>query len=550
MSAEPGESHSAEPPPTPVVRPQPDPAAADSTTTYAIVALVALVVGLFLRLQLDRVGLWLDEAQTVAIAQRPDGVGGSWHDLYDGLRADGHPPLYYGLLHLWMAWFGTGLGALRALSAVLGALAVVSLGAIGHRLGGRPLAAVSVAVASVSPFLVRYSTEVRMYSLVTLLAALWWLALDRARRNDPPATGDLALVAVAVAALALTHYWSFFLFGAWLLGLAARRDLGPGSAGRRLVFAHAIGGLAFVPWLPAFLFQLTNTGTPWSEAPNPASILVTGAADLAGGRDNGAALALMTLLVILALIGAAGLRTGAHRFEIDLRGRPETRPLAWLCTGPVVLAVVALTITDTAFASRYLAIVAGFVLVLVARGILQLGPVAGPAVLLAVIGLGSVGSWHAVDDPRSQGPQVAEAIVAARADGTAAGSDRDLVVVCPDQLGPATVAALMADEQPSPSDGPVALSYPRLDDAARVDWVDYSARQLDADPAQVADRLIERAAGAPIRLVWQDGYRTIGSRCSALRAILAERFAPGQDLVVSDPDVFEPMWLTSFEPAP
>ncbi len=549
MSAVRGESYSTGPDASPATDPPPGGVDSDSTTVFVLLAVVAVAIGLLLRLQLDRVGLWLDEAQSVAIAQRP---GGSWGDLYDGLRADGHPPLYYALLHVWMGWFGTSLGALRALSAILGALAVAALGVMGHRLGGRPLAAVTVAVASVSPFLVRYGTEVRMYSLVTLLATGWWLAIRRSERRRPPTTGDLGLVALTVAALALTHYWSFFLFGAWLMGLIVRRDLGSGSTGRRLVIAHVVGGLAFVPWLPAFFHQLANTGTPWAQAPNPASILVTGAADLAGGREEGAALALMILLAMLAAIGFAGRRTGPNRFEIDLSGRAEIRPIAWLGIGPVLVATVVLTLTDTAFASRYLAIVAGFVMVLVGRGVLQLGPIAGPSILVVVVGLGSVGSWNAVNDVRSQGPQVADAIVGARE----ADPGPDVVVVCPDQLGPATVAALAATaaddgrSATSVADEPLALSYPRLDDAGRVDWVDYADRQGGAEPAAVADRLIERAAGAPIRLVWQDGYRTIESGCSTLRAILAERYAPARDLVIADPEVFEPMWLTSFDPAP
>ena len=45
--------------------------------------------------------LWLDEAQSVAIAHLP------LPDLFDALEQDGSPPLYYLLLHVWTALFGT-----------------------------------------------------------------------------------------------------------------------------------------------------------------------------------------------------------------------------------------------------------------------------------------------------------------------------------------------------------------------------------------------------------------------------------------------------------
>ena len=68
--------------------------------------------------------LWLDEAQSVAIARR------SLPGLVDGLRADGAPPIYYVLLHGWMQVFGHGDVAVRSLSILfaLAALFCVPLG--------------------------------------------------------------------------------------------------------------------------------------------------------------------------------------------------------------------------------------------------------------------------------------------------------------------------------------------------------------------------------------------------------------------------------------
>src|SRR5450759_5280429 len=76
-------------------------------------AVAVLLAGVVLRF-VAHTHLWLDEAQSVAIARLP------LPGLFAALRQDGSPPLYYLLLHYWMGWFGTGDNiAVRALSGVI-----------------------------------------------------------------------------------------------------------------------------------------------------------------------------------------------------------------------------------------------------------------------------------------------------------------------------------------------------------------------------------------------------------------------------------------------
>ena len=71
-------------------------------TAWAFVFVAGIVAaGIILRFSTHS-DLWLDEAQTVAIARLP------LRDLPAALRHDGAPPLYYVLLHLWMEVFGQG----------------------------------------------------------------------------------------------------------------------------------------------------------------------------------------------------------------------------------------------------------------------------------------------------------------------------------------------------------------------------------------------------------------------------------------------------------
>ena len=95
----------------------------------ALVAL-AVVVGVVLRF-LPRSGLWLDEALSANIASLPLG------DIPDALRRDGHPPLFYVLLHFWQSLGGDGDEWLRAMSGVVSLLTLPVMYLAGRRVGER-----------------------------------------------------------------------------------------------------------------------------------------------------------------------------------------------------------------------------------------------------------------------------------------------------------------------------------------------------------------------------------------------------------------------------
>jgi mannosyltransferase len=497
---------------------------------WLVVVIAATVGGLVLRLLLARTPLWLDEAQSVAIAGLP------LDEIPAALREDGHPPLYYVLLHLWMRLMGTGDAAVRSLSVVFGLASLVPIARLGARIGGHPVATAALALAASSPFLVRYATEARMYSLVVLLALVWWLATTWALER--PTIGRLTVVAALVAALLYTQYWSLFLLAAGGLVLLAgvRHPGGSGRAHRLTLAATVAGGALFVLWLPSLWVQLQRTGTPWAEAPDPVSAVVYGLIDVAGGVTRSPGLALFAVLVVLVLLGLTGRAVDHRRIELDLAVVAVVRPVAALVGLSTVLALATVWVTGTAFASRYLAIVVGFLLVLAGRGVVTIGDVRWRTLLLAVAsGLGLVGSWFAVNDDRSQGREVAAAVAADPAPA--------LVVACPDQLGPALARYLPERAR--------AVGYPTLEPAGRVDWTDYAQRNEAADPAERADRIVEEAAGDPVWLAWREGYRTYDDQCERLRIALADRLGPPVEVVPPRERVFEPMWLTRFgEPRP
>src|SRR3954454_22059426 len=128
----------------------------------------------------DLGGFDWDEAATVYIAARPV------PDMLAYLRGAPfeHPPLYYLIAHAWLA-LGRAEIVLRALSALLGALAVPLLGLLGAALFNRRVGLVAAALLAIAPAHVFYSRDARMYPLLTLLLLIAAYALVRAIQASP-----------------------------------------------------------------------------------------------------------------------------------------------------------------------------------------------------------------------------------------------------------------------------------------------------------------------------------------------------------------------------
>ncbi|MDQ2826459.1 MAG: glycosyltransferase family 39 protein [Actinomycetota bacterium] len=318
-----------------------------------------LVLGIVVRF-VTVSALWLDEAQTVAIARLPLG------QLSEALRHDGAPPLFYVLLHGWMRVFGDGDLSVRFLPGLFAVAALPLAWLAGRRLGGRTVAWATVVLMAASPFAVRYATETRMYSLVVLLTLVGYLAVTELlqRPGSRRAVGGVGLV---TATLLLTHYWALYLLavtGAILVALAWRGPSPAREGARRGLVAMAVGSIAFVPWLPSFFFQLGHTGTPWGGAGRLRSMIDT-VFDFSGGySEPGLFLGMLSYgLIALALAGVA---IDGRRIELDLRTRPGGRHLAIAGFGTLAVAIIATVAGGSAFAARYASVMFPLVILLAA----------------------------------------------------------------------------------------------------------------------------------------------------------------------------------------
>ena len=461
-----------------------------------IVALVASIV-----LRFVATGpLWLDESLSNEIARRP------LPDLFSALRHDGSPPLYYLLLHGWIAVFGDSTVAVRTLSSVISLFALPLSWVVGREIGGRRLAVPMLLVTASTPYALRYATETRMYELifVEVLLAVW--VYIRVRRA--PSLPRYAAVTLITAALVYTHYWSFFLLvpaAGWLL---ARRQW-------RVVAAMLASVVLFAPWLPSFFFQIRKTGTPWAD---PANLHVFSSALTQWGGTGQVGSLLAIGMIPLAFLGATVLERPANGRPLQLvpTGVPRVRMLAVFAAAPLVVVMILGSVLNTGFAIRYTGVALPFYLLLVARGLSVLpGPNLRTVVVSLVVFGGLFVGQDAAVSTRTQAGEIAQALRASARPG-------DVVAYCPDQLSPAVHRLLPA------SLGLKEIAYADPAGPALVNWVDYAKRVYALQSATFAEQVL-RAAG-PGHDVWyvsQDGYRVFGGDCGQVASVLsAERGVP------------------------
>src|SRR5688572_7773978 len=137
-----------------------------------VVAAITLLGAATRAYDLGAKSFWSDELISLCHA-------GSIHDVRTFLTpfcGNAHPPLYFLILKGWLA-FGSGEAFLRSLSVIFAVAVIPASYLLARELAGRAAAIIASFLVAVSPFLLQYDREVRMYSLLTLLVvlSLYWL---------------------------------------------------------------------------------------------------------------------------------------------------------------------------------------------------------------------------------------------------------------------------------------------------------------------------------------------------------------------------------------
>jgi hypothetical protein len=320
-------------------------------------------------------------------------------------------------------------------------------------------------------------------------------------------------VALVSAAMLYTHYYAVFI-----LTVIAAAELWRGWRRRdggslRVAAGIAVGGLAFVPWLPVFLYQSQHTGAPWASPPDPNAILGTISAWMGGARPEAQAAYLIALAcVVLALIGR---RRGRGEVVLQTRLAPLPAKLLGVVVATLVVAIVVDGVGQQAYAPRYLSMGAGLFVVVVGCGIAVLPSRRARRTMLALLVVAELSvclqnAWQ----PRSQAAQVAAVINAHARSG-------DVVVYCPDQIGPQTSRLLHTPAR--------QVVFPNFAAPGIIDWVDYRQRIKTADPQAFAAAVDRIAGNHRVWLVWSLQVKPLAKACAGLiDHFVASRGVPSQ----------------------
>ena len=136
-------------------------------TRIELVLVITFLLGLFLRLyHLGTDSIWSDEWYSIWLAR---------HNVFDIVNltsVDVHPPLYYLILHYFITVFGDTELSTRLLSMVFGLCSIFMIYVVGSQIFNKEVGLLSSLLLAVSPVHIAFSQEVRMYTLICLLALL------------------------------------------------------------------------------------------------------------------------------------------------------------------------------------------------------------------------------------------------------------------------------------------------------------------------------------------------------------------------------------------
>jgi uncharacterized membrane protein len=321
-----------------------------------------VLVGLALRLAVPR-GIWLDEAISIHQARL------SLHDLFQNLyNGDRQPPLYHLTLWATIRAFGHSELAVRLPSLIAGTLVIPVLYELGRELYDRRTGLIAAAFAAVSPVLIWYSQEVRMYEFVALFGLLALLTQLRAIRRGTMI--DWALYVLATAALLWSHYFGLVLIavqelifvGVLIYRKRAAEPVKPLALG----FAYSLAVLAMqlVP-LAVFAHHQYQVTSGAAGSPSGTYDLLSFYSVLANlawsiwGYQPDAATVLLAAMWPLALLGS-----------LVLLGRGGSRQTTSIAAAAIVLVILVIVVSafdNSYFEVRNFLILAPLVLLLIAR---------------------------------------------------------------------------------------------------------------------------------------------------------------------------------------
>ena len=280
--------------------------------------LIALSIGVNLLTVTDQ-SIRLDEAQSLWAATKS--VSGILYYISQDVQV----PLYELLLHFWIQIFGTDIAIARGLSFIFFILTLPVLYKAYRQVAGSKVSLLGVTIFSLSPFILWYSNEARMYTmfaLATSLDHLFFLKFYKSKGKD----GKLGYFLSTLFGLFSHYFFIFFLFTQFVFviystlsnskvgGFKAKLQ----SKQRFLIRYIAVlvaDGIFFLPWAVYFILQgFASSTQPLIPTPTSYDIFATFINFLFGFQSTKVQTLMVSLwpLIVLLLFFIFTRRKSAH----------------------------------------------------------------------------------------------------------------------------------------------------------------------------------------------------------------------------------------------
>jgi Dolichyl-phosphate-mannose-protein mannosyltransferase len=209
-----------------------------TSTLFIAIAFVFVAARLW---HLTSFGVFGDEVFTLWTSEQ------GWRSLFASVVGDVvHPPLFYVLLKLWIGIGGQSLQWVKLMPALFSIASIVPFFLLCRELNLEPRAMnLALALMAVNGFLINHSQELRMYSLLLLLAvSSLWLFARLLNRDAGTVVIQVELCAVNLF-LVFTHYygWAVVALEFIFLLIWKRVQL------RSFAIGAAVLVLCFSPWV-------------------------------------------------------------------------------------------------------------------------------------------------------------------------------------------------------------------------------------------------------------------------------------------------------------
>ena len=212
-------------------------------------------------ISVDVADLAHDEPFTVFYSQQ------SIPEIFEMLKTENNPPLYFLLLHVFIKLFGIGTFTVRFPALIFSSLTASFIYLLGERGSGRRTGVIAALLFTFSNYHFGFAQEARVYALFGLLSTMsmyFFLGMV----NAPRKSGAFIGLCIVNVLLPYAHF-----FGWLVIGIQATLMLFKNiRTGTLLKFGISVGvaALCYLPYLPIFLDRTSisvSDGT-WLSAPS------------------------------------------------------------------------------------------------------------------------------------------------------------------------------------------------------------------------------------------------------------------------------------------